>query len=217
MGQEFSCMYCGQKEIGHVYCPSGHFVCDHCHGKDVFEIIQKSLLLSKDTNPLSIAEKMFKNIPLPMLGCEHAWIATGALLVAIKNHGVMKVTDDQITEALNRTRKQAIGAYCGLTGVCGVVPAIGAAFSVILGAACPKEKETSTTMYIVARVVKAIADQTGPCCCKNFVRTSLALGCELVEEYLGIQLPCTGKITCQDSQRHPHGCRENKCNYYCET
>lgn len=47
-----------------------------------------------------------------MLGCEHAWIATGALLAAIRNHGQIKVNDVQIIEALNRTRKQAIGAYC---------------------------------------------------------------------------------------------------------
>jgi len=49
-----------------------------------------------------------------MLGCEHAWIAAGAMLVAMNNHGAIGVTDGQIVEALNRTRRQAIGAYCGL-------------------------------------------------------------------------------------------------------
>lgn len=119
---------------------------------------------------MTVAEEMIKSAHLPMLGCEHAWIAAGAFLSAIKNHGSIKITDDHIIEALNRTQKQAIGAYCGLTGVCGVAVAIGAAFSVILGAACPKDKETFTTMHVVARVVEAIANQTGPCCCKNFLR-----------------------------------------------
>lgn len=200
--------------MGHVYCSSGHYVCDHCHGKDSFAIIQKLLLSTKDTNPLQISEEILGSVALPMLGCEHAWIASGALLAAIKNHGVIKVTDDQIMEALQRTKKQAVGAYCGLTGVCGVVPAIGAAFSVLLKAACPKGQETATTMHIVARVVEAIANQTGPCCCKNFVRTVLTLSGQLAKEYLTIDLPCTGKILCKDSHRHPHGCREKKCNYY---
>lgn len=149
-----------------------------------------------------------------MLGCEHAWIAAGALLAAIRNHGKIKVTDDQIVEALNRTRKQAIAAYCGLTGVCGVAPAIGASFSVILGATCPKDWETATVMRVVSRVIEAIANQTGPCCCKNFVRTALALSCQLAKEYLRIDLPFSQEIVCQDSHRHPHGCRKTKCNYY---
>jgi len=207
-------MRCGQKELGYVYCPHGHYICDNCHGKSSFEIIRELSLSAKDSNPLTIAEEIIKAAPLPMLGCEHAWIATGALLAAIKNHGVIKVSDAQIIEALNRTRKQAIGAYCGLTGVCGVAPAIGAAFSVVLGDACPKDRETAITMRVVARVVKAIANQTGPCCCKNFVRTALALSCQLAKEYLDIDLSCAGKIVCKDSHRHPHGCRETKCNYY---
>lgn len=149
-----------------------------------------------------------------MLGCEHAWIAAGSLLAAIKNSGEIIITGSQITEALSRTRKQAIGAYCGLTGICGVAPVIGACFSIILGAACPKDQETATTMLIVSQVIKAIASQTGPCCCKNFVRTALTLSCELVNDHLNIFLPSGGVLVCGDSKRHPHGCRKERCRYY---
>ncbi|MDF9408726.1 DUF5714 domain-containing protein [Pelotomaculum isophthalicicum JI] len=163
---------------------------------------------------MEIAEIMMKSAHIPMLGCEHALIAAGALLAAIKNSGEIKITDIQIAEALTRTRKQAIGAYCGLTGICGIAPAIGACFSVILGASCPKDKETATTMIVVSQVIEAIANQTGPCCCKNFVRTALTLSCKLVREYLKITLHCNGKLICSDSDRHPHGCRKEKCRYY---
>jgi hypothetical protein len=149
-----------------------------------------------------------------MLGCEHAWVAAGSFLIAIKNHGEIKVTNAQIIEALNRTRRQAIGAYCGLTGVCGVAPAMGAAFSVILGAACPKDRETAATMHVVSKVIEAIANETGPCCCKNFVYTALSTSCRLAKEYLNIDLPCASQIICKDSDRHPHGCRKEKCKYY---
>ena len=216
-GREFTCIFCGQKEIGYVYCSNGHYVCDQCHGKDSYEKILKLALTAQGTNPLQVAEIMMKSTPIPMLGCEHAWIAAGALLAAIRNSGEIRITGSQITEALTRTRKQAIGAYCGLTGICGVAPAIGACFSVILGAACPKDKETATTMRVVSQVVEAIANQTGPCCCKNFVRTALTLSCKLVQEHLKIPLPCYGEIVCVDSNRHPHGCRKERCRFYQES
>ena len=166
-------------------------------------------------NPLEVAEYLMSLDTVPMLGCENAWIAAGALMVSLKNQGSIAVTNEQIREALNRTRMQAIGGYCGLTGVCGVVPAIGACFSVMLGAACPKDRETAITMRVVGKIVDAIADQTGPCCCKNFVRIALSEAIKAVEEHLRVILPMPVKpLICNDSTRHPHGCRESKCLYF---
>nr|WP_238456322.1 DUF5714 domain-containing protein [Desulfotruncus arcticus] len=214
MGQEFICMYCGQKETGYVYCSNNHYICDNCHGKSSYEIILRLTLSVKCSNPIDIAEAMIKLAHLPMLGCEHALVAAGSFLAAVKNHGTIKITDNQIIETFNRTQKQAVGAYCGLTGICGVAVAIGASFSVILGAACPKDKETAITMHVVSRIISALANQTGPCCCKNFIRTALILSCQLTKEYFDMQLPCTKEIKCQDAHRHPHGCRKEKCIYY---
>lgn len=167
-------------------------------------------------NPLEIAETLMSNKEkVPMLGCENAWIACGALMAALKNEGTIKLSNGHIKEALTRTKRQAIGGYCGLTGVCGIAPAIGACFSVILGAACPKDQETAITMRVVGKIVTAIADQTGPCCCKNFVRTALSEAIKLAKEYLKVSLPSPGEaIICTHSARHPHGCRESKCLYY---
>jgi len=152
---------------------------------------------------------------VPMLGCENAWIAAGALIAAIRNEGSITVTDDQIREVLNRTARQAVGGYCGLTGVCGVAVAIGACFSVLLGAACPKDQETETTMKVVAKMVSTIADETGPCCCKSFVRKALTEAVKLVKENLGVSLPILIDDTiCKHVERHPHGCREEKCSYF---
>lgn len=197
-----------------MYCQSGHYVCDNCHGEGAFNTILDLILSSKGENPLVIAEKIIGKAPIPMLGCEHAWIASGSLLTAIRNNGKISVTEEQVKEALNRTRRQAIGAYCGLTGVCGIAPAIGASFSVILGAACPKDRETAVTMKVVSKIIEAIADETGPCCCKNFVYSALEVSCKLTKEYLEVKLPCNHEIICRDMERHPHGCRREKCKYY---
>ena len=174
------------------------------------------MLNTTSQNPLEIAEILmgYKD-KVPMLGCENAWIAAGALIVAIKNESTVKITNDQIIEVLNRTKKQAIGGFCGLTGVCGIAPAIGACFSVILGAACPKDRETATTMRVVAKIVEVIANETGPCCCKNFVRNALAEAIGLVKEYLKISFVFPEmQITCTDAERHPHGCRKEECSYF---
>ncbi|KLU65756.1 hypothetical protein DEAC_c23860 [Desulfosporosinus acididurans] len=136
-------------------------------------------------------------------------------MAALKNEGTIGVTNEQIVEALNRAKRQAIGGYCGLTGVCGIVPAIGACFSVILGAACPKDQETAMTMKVAARIVDKIADETGPCCCKNFVRNALSEAVIFVKEYFNVSLPSPSKsMICTYSSRHPHGCRESKCSYF---
>jgi hypothetical protein len=177
--------------------------------------VKEYVMTSESDNPFEIAEYLMDLSNIPMLGCENAWIAAGALMAALKNEGTAEVTDEQIFEALNRTKKQAIGGYCGLTGVCGIAPAIGACFSVILGAACSEDRETAVTMRIAARIIDTIAKETGPCCCKNFVRKSLTEAIMIAKEHLSVSLPMVSEnIVCKHVNKHPHGCRKGKCLYF---
>ncbi|MBU7005736.1 hypothetical protein Ga0451573_000643 [Peptococcaceae bacterium DYL19] len=215
-GRYCTCLRCGTIDFTNISCPDGHYICDACHGKEVYRTIRDYVVNTDSANPFETSETLMGySDEVPMLGCENAWIAAGALMSAIKNEGTVNVADDQIDEVLVRTRKQAVGGYCGLTGVCGIAPAVGACFSVILGAACPKDRETAVTMKVVGRIVNAIAGQTGPCCCKNFVRTSLFEAVGLAKQYLDVNLPLPDDaIICSHVARHPHGCRLEKCNYY---
>jgi hypothetical protein len=215
LGKEYTCYHCGKKDFGNINCPKGHYICDQCHGLKLYDTIQGYIISTASQNPFEIAEHLLNSNKVPMLGCENAWIAAGALMAALKNEGSISITNTEILETLNRTRKQAIGGYCGLTGVCGIAPGIGACFSVILGAACPKDQETAATMKVVGKIVNVIADQTGPCCCKNFVRTALSEAVKMIRSYFNIFLPeSRDKILCNHSLRHPHGCRQNKCPYF---
>lgn len=214
-GREMNCAKCGKKEITNVYCPDGHYVCEECHGLSALDLVKDFVLATPSIDPIEVAESLINHDEvIPMLGCEHALIAAGSLMAALKNEGTINITSTDMVEVLQRTRRQAIGAYCGLTGVCGIVPAIGACFSVILGAACPKDRETAITMRVVARITDGIANETGPCCCKNFLRTSLRIAVALSKEYLQVELPISTSQKCRDSQRHPHGCRKEKCLYF---
>lgn len=169
---------------------------------------------SDQKDPFAIAERLMEDVRTPMLGCENAWIAAGAFLAALKNAGMSAVTQELIGEALQRTKRQAVGGYCGLTGICGVVPAIGACFSVLLGAACPKDAETVQTMRVAGRVVRAVANLAGPCCCKAFVRIALVEAAEAARELFGVSLTGSPETACAYVERHPHGCRKERCPYY---
>src|SRR5574337_810859 len=185
------CAYCGVSEPGHVKCPEGHFVCEACHRKDAMRMIEGVTFTTGLQDPLEIAELMMGHPNLPMLGCEHAFIAAGALMAALRNspYGTGKITNEVIREVFDRAAKQAVSGYCGLTGVCGIAPALGACFSIFLGASCGSDREQKLTMEGVVRVSRAIADLTGPSCCKAYVRAALRASVEAFAERFGIVLP----------------------------
>jgi hypothetical protein len=215
--EDLVCTYCGAKEQGSIRCEKGHFVCEACHRKDAMTVIEEIALTTRLKDPAEIAELMMSHPGLPMLGCEHSFIAAGALMAALKNspYGAGKITTTEIREVFYRTSKQAMSGYCGLTGVCGIAPALGACFSSFLGSRCGSDTEQKITMEAVIRVMQSIADLTGPSCCKAYVRNALRVAVTFMGERFGILLPFNEtSIMCTHTTEHPHGCREEKCPYY---
>jgi hypothetical protein len=158
---------------------------------------------------------MMAHPSLPMLSCDHAFIAAGALMAAIRNSPYGKVSDQDVREAFDRTAQQAHGGYCGLTGVCGIIPAVGSVFSIFLGARCGADREQKIVMETVTQVSRAVTDLTGPSCCKAYVRASLSVAAGLFSEKFGVALPVKNDTpACTHASKHPHGCREERCPYY---
>jgi predicted RNA-binding Zn-ribbon protein involved in translation (DUF1610 family) len=213
-GTQFTCSLCGQTEIGHVHCAQGHYLCETCHGAEIRELLPQLLAASPEVSPADLAERLLSLSQLPMLGCEHALIAAGALMTSLKNRGGLGVTDRHVAEVLQRTERQAISAYCGLSGVCGVVPALGACYSVLVGAQCGKGPETRATMELVSRLAALTAEEAEPGCCKAFVRSCLAETEDFLKERLGIDPSGASVSVCRDVDRHPHGCRGPACAYH---
>ena len=174
-------------------------------------MIEGILFTTQSQNPFEIAELAMALPGLPMLGCQHAFIAGGALMAALANAGVRGLGTPQIKEVLARTRTQAHGGYCGLSGVCGIAPAVGAVFSILTGATCGSDEPQHITMEAVIRVSRAIADLPGPSCCKAYVRAALAAGVDYLRERLDIHLPAGERTICAVPDRHPHGCPGETC------
>jgi hypothetical protein len=213
---DVKCSYCGKIVQEHICCPEGHYICDECHNKDALQMIEEIVLNTKSKDPFEIAELMMSCPDLPMLGCHHAYIAAGAFMAAIRNEGSREIDNKQIKEVFQRAGKQAHGGYCGLSGVCGIAPAIGASFAVLTGSKCGSDSEQRITMEAVGRIVRAIAGVTGPSCCKAYVRVALEAAVEYLKQALCISLLARRRAFCIYSNKHPHGCRRSKCPYYQE-
>ena len=209
-----SCHYCGTPGQWYISCPNGHVVCDSCHNQETMQQIEATIFQTTSTNPLQIVEQCLALPSLPMLGCQHAYIAGGALMASLKNERTFKLTDDDIREVFHRTEKQAHGGYCGLTGTCGIAPALGACIAILTGSKCGLDNEQRVTMELVARVVRSIAELTGPSCCKAYLRISLETAVNFLHQQFSIPLPADNGAPCQYVTRHPHGCRKERCPYY---
>jgi len=85
-GRKLTCTNCSKQETANICCSNGHYICDECHGQGVFALVKEHVLASESQDPLEIAESLMnlKN-QVPMLGCENAWIAAGALIAGLKN------------------------------------------------------------------------------------------------------------------------------------
>ncbi len=213
--ETLTCTYCGTVASGHIRCPAGHYVCDRCHDRDALETVTALCRTTTLTDPLAIAELAMAAPGLPMLGCGHAVIAGIALAAALRNHGLAAFAGDEtLREIRQRIENQAHGGYCGLTGVCGVVAAVGACVSVLTGATCGTDREQRLTMTAVTRAARAITDLTGPSCCKAYVRAGLAVARDFLAAECGVTLGAGAAPVCRDVDRHPHGCRRERCPYY---
>jgi hypothetical protein len=207
---EVTCAFCGKIDRGHIHCPGGHYVCESCHNRDFFPLVERLLSTTRSRDPFEIAELAMTLPGLPMLGCQHAFIAGGALIAALGNAGAAG-GGDPVAEVLLRTGRQAHGGYCGLTGVCGIAPAIGSVFSVLTDARCGTDEPQHVTMEAVIRVSRAIAALPGPSCCKAYVRAALEAGVDYLRERLGVDLPRGSWTACTLADRHPHGCPGERC------
>lgn len=209
-----TCTSCGREDRGHVRCPQGHYLCESCHGAGFVERLPGLLDAAGSHSPFVIAEDLMAQPDLPMLGCEHAHVAAGALMRALENAGVPGVTALHRAEVLERTARQAVSAYCGLSGVCGVVPALGACYSVLVGGQCGKGPETRAAMTLTSRLAAATAAEADPGCCKAYVRSGLRVAAAFLEERLGIVVEPPVPVVCADTERHPHDCRGAECAWH---
>lgn len=212
MASPVRCGTCGREELCTICCPNGHYICEECHNAGPLDIIGAHIDRAQGTDPVAMALPLLDG-RLPPLGCHHAYLAAGALYASLKNAGTERMDEHALREIHRRTAKQAVGGYCGLTGVCGIVPAVGAVFAVLLDAHCGTKRRQRAVMDLTAELVLAIAELTGPSCCRAYTIAALQTSVIFLRDRLGILLKSSRPAGCPVSDRHPHGCREDLCPY----
>lgn len=210
-----SCDYCGSSRMTSFLCTEGHFICEECEQRDTIDLVEDFALNTLETDPVKISELLMRLPGLPMLGCEHAFIAGASLAAALRNSRYAKITDGEVQAVLSRTAKQAVEGYCAQTGVCGIASAIGACYSVFLDARFGADAEQRIVMETVIKVSQGIAALTGPSCCKAYVRSAIETASGILADRFGVVLPSNESLViCKHSSKHRQGCREEKCPYF---
>lgn len=213
------CNYCGQTFPAAVFCPNGHYVCENCHGTGYYSFLVTTAAATTSTNPMEIAETLLKGTLLPSLGSEHHSIVTTALLTAVKNYGripldletTRTVTDQDIAEGIRRMQ-QIPSCVCAYHGACGAGLGVGAFISILFDATCAKDMERTLSMRATNAALTAIANNGGPGCCKQSVRTAILVGVALLKESCRVKLPIS-YTRCFHMKKTSHGCKETYCQF----
>lgn len=213
------CDYCGKTFPASVFCPNGHYVCEECHGAGFYSFLEKTLETTTSKNPMEIAELLLRGGMLPSLGGEHHAIVTAALLAAVKNYGqlvlpgniTLTVTEQDIQEGIRRM-KQIPSCTCAYHGACGAGLGVGAFFSILVKATCANDVERTLTMRATNAALTAIANNGGPGCCKQSVRTAILVGVEFLKEFCRVKLPIS-YTRCFHIGDTTHGCKGVYCQF----
>lgn len=185
-----SCYFCGEEHRARLWCPEGHFVCRSCQHMPLSSFLEEIVHSSRSRNPFDIAQFLMSHPTLEKHSCDHAWIFTTALLIAVKNEGTINISEEEILAALEATKVQSNPNFVHSTGVCGMAAAVGVAFQAVLNAVRgSNEQYDGTTMRVVAQAIEHLADNTSRCrCCKRVALITLDLIASLMRARFKIKL-----------------------------
>ncbi len=214
------CRICGIPQESPIACSQGHYVCDVCHGREYYDFLAGFVLAQTSQDPLAIAENMLQEESLPECGAEHHAIPAAALLAALRNYGgfqlpgggaMRTIGPEDIREGIRRTR-QIVPCACAYFGACGAALAIGSVFSIIFQANCMGDEDRSHALRASHAAMGCIANAGGASCCKQSVRSSVLVGCQLLKEMLHVYLPLS-RSKCFFQLRNEN-CKGAACSFW---
>ncbi|HZD60379.1 MAG TPA: DUF5714 domain-containing protein [Anaerolineae bacterium] len=210
-----ACYFCGGIYKSRIWCPEGHFVCQTCHHMPISSFIEEMVRTSLSKNPVEIATVMMLHPSLKWHSCEHAWVFTTAVLIAVKNEGTIKLSHKDILSALGSVKQQANPELVHTAGMCSIVPAVGVAFHTLFNMAYGKSEQDDITMKVVAQAISDLADNSTRCrCCKSVVLTTLDLITSLIRARFDVDLEGSAEDVVCDQVGAAGYCEPSICQYY---
>jgi len=198
---ELPCACCGAVGSADARCEgSGHFVCDACHGRAAFAVIEHLCRTSAETDMHALLATVRAHQSVAMHGPEHHAIVPAVILTCYRNLGGA-VTDEQLASVITRGAKIP-GGFCGFAGTCGAAVGVGIAFAALIGSSPVKADERATSLRVTQAVLGALAELQAARCCQRDAWVALAAAAELSVELLDRPLIAAGGWTCQQSERN---------------
>lgn len=209
-----TCYFCREQYKTRIWCPEGHYVCQSCYHKPISRFIADVVKTSMSKDPFDLSNAMMAYPSLPDCSCEHSWILAAAVLITIKNEGVVKITNNNILESLEAIKEQAITSLAHRTGICGIIPAVGVVFHTVFKAANGGADRDTTTMKVVAQAIDHLADNAENCmCCKSIVWTTIDLVVSLLRARFGIMLEGSAEDIICHQVGMVGNCNPSACQY----
>ncbi|MBU5591441.1 SAM-dependent methyltransferase [Clostridium sp. MSJ-4] len=209
---EYKCFYCGETHVSQAICENGHYVCDGCHAKGAYDIIQEYCVKSESISPLHIATDLMRHPAIKMHGPEHHFLVPAVLISAYYNAiGKKEDKEGKIKEAAKRS-KNVLGGFCGFYGSCGAAVGTGIFMSIITGATPLSKEPWKFSNFVTAKSLNAIAENGGPRCCKRDSFLAIEEASKYLAETLNVNL-VNDKVSCSFSQFNPQ-CIKEECIFY---
>ncbi len=209
-----SCYHCGIQNKTQTLCQEGHYVCDECARRDVYEIIISQCNKYSGLNAIELAESIMDLSKIKIHGPEHHLLVPAVMLAIWCN--AKNISKEIKSELLNEARNRALkiqDGICATHGACGGSIGVGIFFSLILQV---NELDKENYGYInraTANTLANIAKYGGPRCCKRSTYLAiLQTRNQLVEDF-GLNLPIPNKIQCQYVEKNLE-CTKSECLFY---
>ncbi len=218
--KEQECIYCSENSTSPIFCPEGHFVCDSCHSADALDFLKLLAENETSTDPREIVETAFRHPSVKFHGPEHHSLVPAALLIAMKNRGILTqdekpITTKTVLEGIRRGSKIP-GGFCGYAGNCGACVGSGIAVALYLSSTPKKGSQRKGAHHATIEALKLVEDGLIRCC-KRSTLYGLAAAIKVLKEEHGVDLgPLPPVHSCENAERN-RDCEREACYYYKST
>ncbi|MCG8551158.1 MAG: DUF5714 domain-containing protein [Desulfobacterales bacterium] len=206
-----SCVFCGNQFAANAVCEKGHFVCDHCHGKDMVDVVKHICTHTDATDMIDLMNQLRSHPSFPLHGPEHHFAVPGVITAVYRNLGG-DIQESDIITAIDRGRGVP-GGVCAFWGTCGAAVGAGIALGVILKSTPLKPKARQIVQQASEAIIHDLNRIEAARCCQREVWTTFKTVARLSKIYLPLALKAQGDVQCRQQGKNRECVRET-CPYF---
>nr|WP_319393791.1 DUF5714 domain-containing protein [uncultured Desulfobacter sp.] len=206
-----ACVFCGKQYPANAVCEQGHFVCDHCHGEDMVDVVKHICTHTDATDMIDLMNQLRSHPSFPLHGPEHHFAVPGVITAVYRNLGG-DITNSDITTAIDRGRGVP-GGVCAFWGTCGAAVGAGIALGVILKSTPLKPRARQIIQQVSEAIIHDLNQIEAARCCQREVWTTFKTMARLSTMYLPLALRAEGDVQCRQQGKNRE-CIRQDCPYF---